>query len=84
MHGLVGLDVHQMWYVHGADLANDSEVVAEQVGDHQILRAALLIGTKVLTDARVLRGRGAARACALDRLGLDPAVAADAEEALRR
>ena len=40
--GLVGLDLHQMRHVHGADLAYDPQVVAEQVGDHQVLSAILL------------------------------------------
>ena len=61
VHGLVGLDVHQVRHVHGADLADDAEVVAQQVGDHQVLGAVLLAGAQLLGQAHVLGRRLAAR-----------------------
>ena len=61
MDGLVGLDVHQVGHVHGADLADDAEVVAQQVDDHQVLGAVLLAGAQLLGEAHVLGRRLAAR-----------------------
>ena len=57
VHGLVGLDVHQVGHVHGADLADDAEVVAQQVDDHQVLGPVLLAGAQLLGQAHVLGRR---------------------------
>ena len=83
VHGLVALDRHQVRHVHGADLAHEAEVVAQQVGDHQVLGAVLLARPQLLAEAASSAGCGRG-AGALDRLGLHPAVAPDAQEALGR
>jgi len=52
------------------DVAHDAQVVAQQVGDHQVLRARLLVGAQLLGEAQILRVVARA-AGALDRLGLE-------------
>ena len=52
MHGLVGLDVHEVGNVHGAHLADHAEIVAQEVGDHQVLGAVLLAGAQLPRQAR--------------------------------
>ena len=84
VHGLVGLDPHQLGHLDAADLADAAEVVAQQVDDRHVLGPALLVGAQRRGEARVLvRGRAAA-AGALDRPRFRPALAVDREEALRR
>ena len=75
VHGRVGLDRQQRRHLDAADLADHGQVVAEQVGDHQVLGAEPRLGRQRAPQLLVLLGRGAARGGALDRLGLDRAVA---------
>ena len=43
VHRRVGLDDHELRHAHGVDLADASEVVAQQVDDHQVLGERLLV-----------------------------------------
>ena len=65
VHGLVGLDQHQLRHLHRADLADDAEVVAQQVDDRHVLGPALGSSARQLRgQARVLgRALTAAAGC---------------------
>ena len=57
VHGLVGLDPHQLRDLDAADLADAAEVVAQQVDDHQVLGPVLLVGAQARRrGARPRRG----------------------------
>ncbi len=84
VHGRVVLDHHQLGDGDAADLADDAEVVAQQVDDHQVLGVGLFVVGQLGLQRRVLGRVGGARGRPLDRPRLDPALAVDREEALRR
>ena len=84
VHRRVGLDLHQRRHLDGADLADQGQVVAEQVDDHQVLGARLRVGGQPHALRLVLLRRRAARGGALDRLGLEVPVGGDQGVPLRR
>ena len=68
VHGRVGLDDHERRHVDAAELADAAEVVAQQVDDHQVLGAVLLVVAQRGAAVGVLGRVGGARGGALDRL----------------
>ena len=70
--------------MNAAQLADAAEVVANKVGDHQILGARLLIGLQRFGAAGVLASVGAALAGPLNRLRFNDPFRADTEKAFRR
>ena len=56
---------------HAAQRAHAAEVVADEVDDHEVLGARLLVVAQRRAAVGVLDGMGGARGGALDRLGLD-------------
>ncbi len=83
MHVGIAFQGKQLRYPYAARLATASDVVAQQVDDHQVFRAVLGAGQQRRRQRHVLLGRLAARAGALDRPGFHLALA-ELEEALRR
>jgi hypothetical protein len=75
VHRGQGHDQAEVLDVHAADLRHPAEVVAQEVHDHEVLGALLVVGAEA---GRV----GAGRARALDRPRLDTAPG-HAEEQLR-
>ena len=43
MHGRIGLDREQVGHLDAADLGDAAEIVAQQIDDHQIFGALLLV-----------------------------------------
>ena len=84
MHGGVGLDHHQLRHAHAVDLADASEVVAQQVDDHQVLGEGLFVVQQLRAQRLVARRVRRARRRPLDRARLHATLAVDREEALRR
>ena len=80
----VGLDGHERRHVHAPQRAHAAEVVADEVDDHEVLGARLLVVAQRGAAVGVLDRMGGARRGALDRLGLDHPLAVDAQEALGR
>ena len=70
-----------MW---DADLTDAAQIVAEQVDNHEVFGLVLLGGRQGGSCARVLGWVGEPSCSALDRLGLQQAAPARAQEALRR
>ena len=85
VHGGVGLDGHQLRHLDAAQRADAAEVVAQQVDDHQVLGAGLVVGAQRGGAVGVLdRVRGTRAAVPLIGLRLDDPLAVDAQEALGR
>ena len=69
MHRAVGLDREQVGDLDRADLGHAAEIVAQQIDDHQVLGALLLVHGEPGREARVLARRASARRRALHRPG---------------
>mmetsp|Transcript_41925 Transcript_41925/g.132456 ORF Transcript_41925/g.132456 Transcript_41925/m.132456 type:complete len:441 (+) Transcript_41925:102-1424(+) len=78
----VGFDGHQLWHADRADPADAAEVVSHEVDDHQVLGAVLRRSAQGLGIGGVELGRRPSRHRPFDRLRLDGAVGADAQETL--
>ena len=83
MHRAVGLHGEQVGDLDGADARDAAEIVAQEIDDHQIFGALLLVHRKPRLDACVLARRAAARRGALHGPRRD-VLALAAEEQLRR
>ncbi len=83
MHGAIGLDGEEIGDLDRADLRHAAEIVAQQIDDHQILGALLLVHGEPGLQPRVLARGAPARRRPLHRPRRD-ALALAAEEELRR
>ena len=82
MHGLVGLDVGQLRHLDAALVADPAEVIASQVDDRHVLRAALRILVQRPGEGAILGGTRPAPARSLDRPRFGPAPPVDNQETL--
>ena len=83
MHRAIGLDREQVGHLDRADLGHAAEIVAQQIDDHQILGALLLVHGEPGLEAGVLARRAAPGRGALHRAGRH-VLALAAEEQLGR
>ena len=67
MHRAVGLHGEEVGHLDRADLGDAAEIVAQEIDDHQILGALLLVHGEPGLDPRILAGRAAPRRRALHR-----------------
>src|SRR5436305_227359 len=84
MDGLVGLHRHHLRHLDRAHLANRSEVVAQEVDDHQVLRPVLLVGGEGEGEGGVFGGSCTAARGSLDRAGFGFSISIYTEETLGR
>src|SRR5271166_5271165 len=84
MDGAESLDIEEPPDAHGTWNRGDSEVVADEIDDHQVLGPVLHARRQVGTKLLVFVSGPATRPGALDRLRFRPASAVDFQEALRR
>ncbi len=80
----IGLDLVQLIDAHTSDFRNASEIVAQQIDDHQILGAVLAAGGKTFARLFIARRIRAARRGALHRPRRQPPIRRQIEEQFRR
>ena len=82
--GRVAFDRHELRDFHAADLANATEIVANQIDDHEIFSSVLGGSFQCGPIREIRRLVAAAGAGALDRSALDPPISVDPEKTLWR
>ena len=81
--GRIGLDAEQLRHLQRADLADQRDVVAQQIDDHPVLGLVLLVVAQERLQPLILGLGRAARRRALHRMRLDHALGVDLEEEFR-
>ena len=66
VHITVGLDLEELLNFNGTRVAVATEIVAQQIDDHQVLSSVLGAGRELLSEAQVFRRVSASGACTFD------------------
>ena len=74
VHVGIAFQAEQLRYPNAAGLAAATEIVAQQVDDHEVLRPVLFAALQFFGQRLILLRRAAPRPRTLDRPRLDPAV----------
>src|SRR3954470_10965614 len=83
MHSSVALDLEQVWNFNAADLGDSSNIMAQQVNDHQVFGAILFRSRKPCSQ-RLILGIPAPTPCRALHWPSNDSIAIPAKEQLRR